>query len=72
MIVEENKTGQTCNQMIEFMHLYVDAIEYSHDLVLTDDFDFYKYFTSSSVVRIKRRKSINATCKTTKNCTKES
>lgn len=44
MIIAKNQTGQMCNQMIEFMHLYVEALEHKATLVKVYDADFQKYF----------------------------
>ena len=44
MIIAKNQTGQMCNQMIEFMHLYVEALEHKSALVKVYDADFQEYF----------------------------
>lgn len=44
MIVIANKSGQMCNQIIEFMHPYACALEYGHSMIHLYSKDYQKYF----------------------------
>lgn len=44
MIILANKSGQMCNQIIEFMHPYVMALEYGHNIIQLQKKDYEKYF----------------------------
>lgn len=55
MIIAANKSGQMCNQVIEFMHLYAMAIEYRQKLIQLYSSDYESVFCCTDHENICKR-----------------
>ena len=60
MIIVANKSGQMCNQIIEFMHPYAMALEYGHTVIDLFPKDYWEYFTCMPDMQVKYK---NYECK---------